>query len=315
MAVIRINASPSGLSLHHSPQPVPARLREAATQPGLVVILVHGYKYFPGKPEVCPHNKIFGDHSNGWPSQLGFVDNSVNNGLCIALGWQARGTLKSMYHRAQRLGKSLAALIVLLRKQNPARPIHLVAHSLGSEACLCALPHLFAGDVARVVLMTGASYASRAARLLDTPAGRSTEVLNVTSRENDLFDAMFEHLVPADIPNDRTLGQGLAAANAVTLQLDCDRTLARLRNLGFDIAPSQRRICHWSSYTRPGVMQFYDSFLRGPETLTLRTIASAASGDCAPRWSRLTPVLPAFSGRRGMVLRPGSDSLGSAPQP
>lgn len=314
MAVIRINASPNGLSLHDSPQPVPARLREVIGQQGPAVILVHGYKYVPGTQKFCPHHKIFGDHAHGWPRQLGFEGGSSQEGLCIALGWHARGPLNSMYRRAQALGKSIAALVTLLRKHNRQRDIHLVAHSLGSEASLCALPHLTAGDVSRIVLLTGASYSSRAEDLLRTPAGQTAEVLNVTSRENDLFDAMFERVVPSDATRDRTIGQGIKAPNAVTVQLDCRDTLARLENIGFNIAPAGRRICHWSAYTRPGVMDFYARFLRAPEHLSLDLIARSATHVVAPRWSRLF-ALPEFRLRLLTdLLHRKPNALGSAPR-
>lgn len=311
MAVIRINVYSNGLSLHDSPQPVARRLRAVAGRSGPIIILVHGYKYLPGKPEFCPHKKVFGDHSQGWPGQLGFTGQSDQTGLCIALGWHARGPLRAMYFRAQSVGKHIAELVTLLRKQNPGRAVHLVAHSLGSEACLCALAHLTPGAICRMVLLTGASYASRAMQLLSTPAGRAAEVLNVTSRENDLFDAMFEHIVPSDVRQDRTIGQGISAPNAVTVQLDCPDTLAALHGLGFDVAPPLRRVCHWSAYTRPGVMRFYETFLRAPELLPLDLIASASPGTCAPRWSRLfsVPFLPAAV--QLPLLRPKPDALGS----
>lgn len=300
MAVIRINISPSGLSLHNSPRPVPAYLREVASRPGPIVILVHGYKYYPGRPEFCPHRKIFGDQPEAWPSQLGFVDNPDAQGLCIALGWQARGPLKAMYQRAQRLGKSVAELVALLHRQNPGRSTHFVAHSLGSEACLCALPHLAAGAVSRIILLTGASYARRTQRLLDTPAGRHADVLNITSRENDVFDAAFERIVPSDVAGDMTIGQGIGASNVVTLQLDCRDTLDGLERLGFPIALSNRRICHWSAYTRPGVMAFYARFLRVPDCLPLALIGKIAPSVQDPRWSRLFagPMLKAVLSRR-----------------
>jgi len=312
MAVIRINASPSGLSLHDSAQPVTARLHDMANRTGPVVILIHGYKYIPGSSQFCPHHKIFGNHANGWPEQLGFVEDAPEQGLCIALGWHARGALKSMYRRAQRLGKSIAELVLLLRRQNPQRAIHLVAHSLGSEACLGALTHLPAGAISRIVLLTGASYKRRAEVLLNTPAGRSAEVLNVTSRENDVFDALFEQIVPCETGRDRTIGQGIDVPNAVTVQIDCAQTLARLHSLGFAIAPARRRVCHWSTYTRPGLMDFYARFLRAPEHLPLALVASAARADVAPRWSRLFALPARTAGFYTALLRPKPDAIGSA---
>lgn len=288
MPLLRINATSAGLALHDTPQPTTRKLKLRATHQGPAIIMIHGYKYRPGSAQHCPHAKIFGTADHNWPAQLCFSASGRPNGLGIAVGWDARGPLREVYRRAAHTAQSVAKIVAMLRQQAPSRPVHIVAHSLGSELALNALAHLPAGAVDRMILMTGASFEDRARAALSTPAGRTVEVLNITSRENDVFDAAFERLVPSDTPAARSIGQGIHAPNVTTLQLDCPETLSGLRAIGFDIAPPSRRICHWSAYKRPGVMTLYTAFLRSPESLPLERLANVIPPQADPRWSRLT---------------------------
>ncbi|MEP1611927.1 MAG: hypothetical protein ABJL72_08390 [Roseobacter sp.] len=286
MPLIRINATPDGLILHDTPQPAVRRLCSMASRPGPAIIMVHGYKYAPGTASHCPHKKIFGSEAHSWPTQLGFDGKTPDEGLGIALGWHARGSLKAMHKRAAELGEHIAVIVAMLRSHTPNRPIHIIAHSLGSEATLNALLHLPQGAINRMILLTGASFADHAEKILKTPAGRSIEVLNVTSRENDLFDAGFERLIRPSLPDDHAIGQGISAPNVATLQLDCQTTMQNLGRLGFPVEPSQKRICHWSCYKRSGVMQIYSAFLRTPGVLPFDMLRSILPEQAAPRWSR-----------------------------
>jgi pimeloyl-ACP methyl ester carboxylesterase len=311
MPLLRLNATPAGLALHESASPALPRLAELGGTDGPAIIMVHGYKYAPGSAQHCPHRKIFGHGLDGWPAQLGFAEGTVREGLGIALGWPSRCRLALAQRRARALGLTLADIVEELRRQRPLRPVHVIAHSLGAEAAFAALPHLPAGSIDRMVLLTGACHAGRALRMLDTPAGRSVEVLNVTSRENDLFDAAYERMIRPEILGDRAIGHGIAAPNVVNLELDCPRSLEWLRAIGFDVADPERRICHWSAYRRTGVMPLYSEFLRAPETLPLSWLKTRLPGEPRPRWSRLlaTPDLR----RAGLRLLPlGALALGSA---
>jgi hypothetical protein len=177
----------------------------------------------------------------------------------------------------------------MLRDQSPDRPVHVLAHSLGVELALNALPHLPARSIDRMILLTGASYQSRAHDMLATAAGSRAEVLNVVSRENDLFDAAFERLVPADSSADCAIGQGIYAPNAINLQIDCDRSIAALNRLSLDISTVSKRVCHWSAYRRNGLMELYARFLRHPEAVPLDRLSTLLPQGLAPRWSRLVP--------------------------
>jgi pimeloyl-ACP methyl ester carboxylesterase len=262
------------------------------------MIMLHGYKYAPGHRLHCPHSRIFSMASDGWPPALGFGTGRADEGLGIAFGWSSRASLRAAHGQARALGEPLARVIRILRTRAPERPVHVIAHSLGSETALSCLAHLPGGSVDRMLLLTGASYRAHAALMLQSPAGRTAEVFNVTSRENDLFDTLFEKLVTPLDPLDGALGRGIDAPNVLNLQLDCPETLATLAQLGLPVAPSERTVCHWSSYTRPGVMGFYRALMREPSRLPLPMLAARLPAEQAPRWSRLRafpekdPALP-----------------------
>ncbi|MDK3016132.1 esterase/lipase family protein [Pseudodonghicola flavimaris] len=301
MALVRINAVGNDPVLHNSPLPVARALARADRGDGPAMVMIHGFKYLPGHPRHCPHRHILALHpddlpwrSPSWPRQLGFGTGHRDEGIAVAFGWQARGALWRAQARAVEAGQALARVIAQLRAQRPDRPVHVIAHSLGTEVALEALHHLPRGAVGRLISLSGAAFRSRAEQALATEAGRAAEFFNVTSRENDPFDFLFERLIAAPAPGDRAIGHGIAAPNALTLQLDCAGTLAHLDRLGAAIADPARRICHWSSYTRPGALQFYKELMRRPASLPLSTLQRGMPEQPARRWSRLVapPQLP-----------------------
>lgn len=279
-----------------------------ATVTGPVVIMVHGFKYAPGHASECPHRHIFALTPArdcfkvvSWPRGLGFDGTRPDEGLAVGFGWRARGSLWRAYAEAARAGADLAALIGAIRRAAPERPIHAVAHSFGARVVLSAIPLLEPGALGRVILLAGAEFGDHAARALQSPAGRCAEVINVTTRENDLYDFLLECLITAPAPGDRSLGLALrTGANVLTLQLDDPETLDVLGGAGFAIGAPAARICHWSPYTRPGALEFYGALLRQPERLTLAQLRAALPERAAPRWSRLVPELrlPLPTGRK-----------------
>ncbi|MCV6586089.1 MAG: alpha/beta hydrolase [Marinibacterium sp.] len=301
--MIRINAIGDSPVLHGSTRALGRELRRKGAGSGPAIIMIHGYKYLPGHPDHCPHGLIMALHPKdvphrppSWPRQLGFGVGHHDEGLAIAFGWQARGHLWQAKASAAAAGRALARVIAALRADRPERAVHVVAHSMGSELAFEALHLLPTRSVDRIITMTGASYRSRALAALASPAGQTVEVINVTSRENDAFDFLFETLIPPPEPGDRAIGHGLRAPNAVTLQIDSPRTLALLDSIGTPIAPPDRRICHWSSYTRPGVLRAYNALMRRPDLYPLALLQQGLPPQPDPRWSRLMPALP--------VLRP-----------
>lgn len=294
MPIIRINARGRSLCLHGSPQPMASVLNRTRSVPGPVIVMTHGYKYRPGHKECCPHRYILSLRPEAkpwiapsWPQALGFGDRTSDEGLAIAFGWDARGALWQAHNRAQEAGRALADLIKALRHVNPNRTVHFLGHSMGAEVVMEALHHLPAGALNRIISLTGATYRYRALEALQSPAGQKAEFINVTSRENDLFDFLFERLIAPGSRGDRAIGLGIEAPNAVTLQLDCPRTLAHLASLGPRIDAPQHRVCHWSSYMRPGVLSLYRELLRNHQNLPLSVLRRGLPQHSSRRWSRL----------------------------
>ncbi len=295
MPMLRINAAAQGLRLNGSPKSVNAPLARVACHDGPVVIMIHGFKYSPFVTGHCPHQRIFHD-DGGWPQAL---DLAQRGAFGIAFGWHARGGLHHVYKNALAEAQGLARIIARLRG---TRPVHLIAHSLGASLALAALPYLRAGDVGRIVLLSGAAHLGLARHALATPSGRTAELIHVTSCENDLFDFAFEQLIPGS----GAIGRGIGAPQAVRLQIDCARTLGALSGLGYPLAPPTRSVCHWSSYTRPGVMALNADLVLN--RLSLERLR-AALPPAQPRWSRL-PTLVLRGKTR--IMPPSSKAEGNA---
>ncbi|WP_164660011.1 DUF726 domain-containing protein [Tropicibacter sp. Alg240-R139] len=266
-------------------------IRQTRDIPGPVVIMAHGYSYRTHDPVGCPHNLVFSTapkthpkRVKSWPVALG-LDSSDR--LSIAFGWDAHGTLWSARQRALQAGQALANVVLRLKQENPIRPVHFIGHSLGIELALEALHQLEPGHLNRIISLTGAAYRTRALEALTTRAGTAVEFFNVTTRENDLFDFLFEWIIAPPAPRDRAIGLGISVPNAVTLQLDCGDSLDALSCLGVSIAPSGRRVCHWSSYMRPGVFTLYERLLSTDKPLSVATLKDALPSQAAARWSRL----------------------------
>lgn len=293
MAILRINAIDGALAMHRSRADVTAELQRVMPEDGPILIMVHGYKFAPGSMHHCPHTHIFSlggtddcPKALSWPRHMGFGRGRHNEGLCIAFGWAARGTLWRAHDSAKSAALSLARLVRMIRHIDPTRRVHILAHSLGGYLSLRAVHHMQAGDVDRVILMNAAAYQSQAERALATPAGTQSALLNMTSRENAAYDFLYECLVRADERRDRALGRGFHAPNALSIRLDCPETLARLAALGFRIAPRHRRVCHWSTYLRPGIFPFYQAMINHSPTADFTTIKTALDQAQHPQTSR-----------------------------
>lgn len=320
MALLRINACGDRPRPHHGTEPLADTLAAVLTRPGPVIVMLHGFRYGPGKAGHCPHDGLFatggalaGRQVVSWPQRLGLdVDPEPNAdlelgpnlepaprgtapGIGVAFGWDGRGTIRGAYRRAAQAGRALARLVRAIRRIDPTREVHVLAHSMGARVALQALAALSPGDMSRLILMAAAEYRTVAAAALATPAGRSAQVVHVTSRENDLYDWLLEWLVPGTERGDRALGPHAAGPNMRSLLIDDPATLSALGELGFDIAPAARRICHWSPYLRSGVFTLYRALLTGgvsPQDLD-RVLPSPEDG----RWRRLWPnlALPGLS--------------------
>ncbi len=312
MPLLQINAPATDAP--NSPIDLQGAAAPLAAGRGPIVIMVHGYRFAPGRGEDCPHHHILSlapsvrdPRAVSWPRGLGLAQGQPIR--AIAFGWQAMGPVRRAWNNAAGAGQALAGLIEALHRIAPHRPVQAMAHSMGARVILSALETVRAPGPRRVLLMNPATYQSQARHALAAQNGRKTEVISVTSGENDLFDLMLETLVPAPCRLDRSLGAGLSGQDRfVTLRLDDPRALAALARLGHDIAPPAARICHWSPYLRLGVFDLYRALLWSPDRLPLDLLRSKLPQDQPPRWSRLWPVMP-----RGTRLRrplPARDTSG-----
>jgi hypothetical protein len=273
------------------PQVPLAPLLSALPQGAPVTILIHGYRYCPGQGRADPARALYAHAPQGqprrvlsWPRRLGYTRGV--KGLALGFGWPANTTLWAAHAEAALAGAALAHLVRDLR-QTHAGPIHIFAHSLGARVALAALPDLEAHDIGRMILLSAAEFQATAQAMLDSPAGRTAEVLNVTSRENDLFDFVFERLIGGPFARmGAAAGEGLTAPNVANLQIDSAAHRSALRAMGFPLAPPARLVCHWSGYTRPGLFPLYRAFLHRPAALPLARLRAALAPP-APRWSRL----------------------------
>ena len=263
-----------------------------ALPPGApVIVMIHGYRYCPSSPAHDPHRHILaldptlpGRRLRSWPAALGM--RGEGGALGIAFGWPARGGLARAYHRAAAIGRDLGRWIGVLADA-AGRPVQMIGHSLGGRVALQALSATPAGSVGRIILLAAAELRPAAETALASPAGRLAEVINVTSRENDLFDFAMELVVAGG--RHPALGFGLSHPhpNWLDLQIDAPEPRAALARLGFDIGADIARACHWSPYLRAGLFDFYRVALGQPWALPLGLLRAHLPDRQAPRWSRL----------------------------
>ncbi len=270
MPLIRVNAEGDTLA---SPLQADRDLRRALAIAGPkapVVVLIHGYKFSPARDRTSPYTHILSlsperdrRKALSWPRELGLGSSASNEPLCIALGWEARGSLWRAYRNAEATGQALAELIRRIRRIRPDQSVDVMAHSLGCRVALSALPFLPARSIGRAVLMAPAEMRSTALRNLDTAAGLTAEILNITSRENGFYDRLLEWLVAPLRFGDRAIGSGMSrrVENWIDVNIDRRETRDALAAQGFPIPASDKRICHWSVYLRPGLFAFYRAVL------------------------------------------------------
>lgn len=280
---ILINFGPDGLTFDRGAL---TSALEALPARAPVVVLIHGYRFQPGLSGQCPHlhilapiPRILDGKEISWPRHLGL---DGTEGLAIALGWPARGSLWRAHATAARVGAALAGFAQIFRQLAPGRALNIFAHSLGTRVALTALQTAQPGSFGRLILLAGAETRTLARRALASPAGQGVEVVNVTTRENDLFDAAFEWLV--HFGRQWSIGQGLGedAPNWRDLWIDQDPSRRALAQHGFPLPPPSGRVSHWSSYLRAGVFPLYRALLKGDLPL-----AALPQTPAPRRWSLL----------------------------
>ena len=231
-----------------------------------VAVLIHGFRYAPGAGIHCPHGHILSltprrdvPRAISWPRHLRLA--GPQDGLALAFGWPARGTIWQAQARTAGAAEALATLVAAIRRLDPDRRVDLVAHSLGARVAMAALPLAEAGSIGRVLLLAPADFRAHAEAAMDSSAGRAAEVFSITSRANALFDLCMETLLSARLH--ASLAQGLShpRQNWLDLRIDDTATETALARLGFPLRPAMVRICHWQPYLRPGVFALYRALL------------------------------------------------------
>lgn len=291
MPLIRVNVSNTRLRTQGaaSAEAVLAEALHQLPKGAPVVVMIHGYKFSPRLRGHSPHRHILslrpridGPRVVSWPRHLGFGKGDPREGLAIAFGWEARGTIWQAYAEAGRAGHALAGMIRTIDTHGARTSI--LAHSLGARVALAALPHLGPGAVRRAVLLSAAEFTSAAQSALGSPAGRQAEIVNITSGENTLFDLLLHGFVRPHRPFDRPVGAGLGdvAPNWLDMRIDRPETRDALAGLGFRIPPPERRICHWSGYLRPGMFALHRALIRQPERTALSRLRAVLPDAHAP---------------------------------
>ncbi|TNC50536.1 alpha/beta fold hydrolase [Rubellimicrobium rubrum] len=253
-----------------------------------VVVMIHGFGFDPFDPQSDPHLHILGLDPDrrrwgavSWPRRL---DLAGDRGLGVAWGWPSTGTIWQANAQAAAQGKKLARFIGILRALDGQRPVHVIAHSLGARVAYSALTDLGPNDVQRVVLIAPALSLAEARAACRSPAGRMAMFVNVTGRENRLFDALLLAALP--YRGRRLARRSICDDNWLDLALDDPDVLGTLRQWGWRIRPARVRICHWSGYLRPGVWRLYQDLLLRPDETPLSCLRTATSGPRGPKGLR-----------------------------
>lgn len=293
MGVVRLCAGPERAALYPESATALPIEAAAATGDGPIIVMIHGFKYDPAKPAHDPNRSLFTE-DGAWCRTLGVSQplhetaTPSRNATGVAYGWPARGPVWRAVDRARTAGTQLGQALAQMHDRAPQRPIHFLTHSMGAEVAFAALHQMPRNSVGRLITLAPAAYRSTAAAALESDAGKTTEWINVTSRENAVFDVLYERAVCPPQRRDRVIGTGWATPSAATVHLDCKRSLAQLRRHGVDIAPARARICHWSTYTRPGALAFYARLIHRPHSLPLTVLRSLKDRQTAPAfvWER-----------------------------
>ena len=260
MTLVRLNATRTGLEglpqLEAALQALPSTAR--------ITVMIHGYKYAPGRAGHCPHDYILSakpedlsERAISWPSNLGVG----NAHLGIAFGWDGSGSLWRAWKRSAEAGCLLAQGLDLVADRGCR--VDMIAHSLGARVAISALSRVRSGAVGTMILLAPAEFQVRACAALFSPAGRTAQVLNVVSRQNRVFDRGLEWLIAPHRWGERSLGMGLESphANWADLAIDDPAVLPALGVLGYPVAAPKGRVCHWSGYVRAGLFPLYRDVL------------------------------------------------------
>ena len=323
MAVLRVNAAADGSipapgtlsNWRESLQTAIARLPQDAP----VTVLVHGYRYtwrpLRGLARHDPHRLLYllddlaptarkRPRTANWPRALGFSERELEDGLCIALGWEARhwrpglDCFARVHRTAERTAAALVTLVRIVAETDPRRRVDCLCHSLGARVVLQAIRRAPDLPVARAVLLGGAEYSAEARDAVEAQdrVGGRTEFYHIIARANDLYDGLFQLFAPRPpCPGDVPLGVrglGLQHLRWLDVQLDHPETRGWLTRQGLAPGRPPERVSHWGFYADPGAMAFYRAILRDRRRWSIGAMRARRLPDAIePRWSRLLPAI------------------------
>lgn len=331
MAVLRVHTTRDGaLGSPEGPDWLMQmrRLVRALPEGAPVCVLIHGYRFTcRGKHGEADPYRLLYSGPDGWAARLGFWRDGLEDGLCLAFGWEARsfrsnGRVRSfaqIYRDAEVAGRALARLMQDIARERPDLQIDLLAHSLGARVALQAAGSLPGLPVGRLILMGAAEYCAVAARQAARIGG--AQIFHLMSRANDVFDHLFIAGAPRPaLPGDRSLGSGgmlgtRRTGNWLDLQLDLPELTGWMAARGHRMG-SIPPICHWHFYADPGAMSFYRAILRQRAGYTIGALLSDGLPDrIEPRWTRLLPRLRGLDrdGGLGTGLGDGFGAGGALP--
>lgn len=272
------------------------KLLDHSCQQAPISIFVHGFQFDPTTqvfdkphhPEADnPHGKLYHwkrfpepteirAHSTSWPLGFGYKENDQGeHGLCVGFGWFSNpdfvGSLfnhgQNYYARAYDLAddaaRHLVAVIEVLARKLPDRPLNLICHSLGSRVVIRAIAKMAKdpsiddpgpGDtnlcepdpdyvprrvdlvdrLGKVILLAGAEMVMEAQLMMSRincydGYEKGPYFYNFVSRENDVLDKLAENFSP-DAPGSKQVighnGLEMIDPRWVDIQLDDPDTAA-----------------------------------------------------------------------------------------
>lgn len=329
MAILRLNAAERGDVFVADGgdwrAALNARLAETPDR-APVTILIHGLRYSwrygsradPHRSlyraDATPNDPAFTTPVRSWPVALGFANNHPDRGLCIAFGWHPGGigAIRQAHRTVDRFAPGLIAVVDAVAATG--RRADCFAHSLGAALLLNAIRLRPGLAIRRAILLGPAERRGRALEALDAQAssGAGTEFLHILARANDVFDEVFNRLVPPDATG-CAAPLGVAGLQAIReewldLQIDHPESRAWLRSRRNAQLRPAAQISHWLYYRDPAAMALYRDVLRDEATSCLATLRSlGVPGVIAPRWSGL---IPSFGKGRSDTARRFLDCAG-----
>ena len=253
MALVSVNGDRDGMGKRDTARPRRCRLCRTALRSRS---MIHGSPLFrPGTAANTPHAHILSLAPRTRLLEGGELAppscdlHRAGAGLGIGFGWHARGSLTRVaqprLRRRRQPCKHVFAKIKRMRGRSSGEyPGHIRWARASPWRRVAELP---ARHVDRLILLSGAEYRGLARAAIDTPAGRTAQVLNVTSGENAVFDAIFRLAVPAPTLGDWPLSAGWLrdAPGWVDLRVDCGEALGRsARPRHPHPGAREARVCH-----------------------------------------------------------------------